>query len=168
MAFRNRSHSLLSTLITGVLVAATASGCASATASESSESRAPAVSVQLFPSDHLDEEGPSPLPIVRDCDDERIDVALSDGDDDRCAQEITVAAATAFLYVGSGSAQNQGQSPGMSVATVDPAYALEDALDDAEFQRMLRRADAAPRDGLLERHEAIELERRVAKYVEGR
>lgn len=174
MAFHNRTPAalptgnptLIATVFTVAVALASASGCATATGADGSDgagARAPVFSVQAFPSDHLDEVGRSPLPIVRACEDERIEVALADGDDDRCAHEIAVAAATTFLYVGHGA---NGQ--GMSVATYDATYALDDALEDEEFERMLRRADAAPRDGLLERHEALELERRVAKFVEGR
>jgi hypothetical protein len=111
------------------------------------------------------DRGRGPLPAIPACEDERVEVALAEGDDDRCTQSIVIAAATAFLYVGSPEAGEAGQ---MSVHSYESAHAVEDALDDPEFEQLLRRADASPRDGKLGREEALELERRVAVSVEGR
>lgn len=159
MAFLDRSLLFVASL---GLVATTATGCATAGVGDGSAAGAPIVSVQLFPSDHLDEEGDVPLPEIVECEDERIDVALADGDDDRCAQDIVAAAATSYLFV------RQASGESMSVATYESDRAIEDALDEAEFQRIVRRADAAPRDGIIVRSEALEVERRVAALVEGR
>ena len=161
MAFLDRPLHFVASLGL-VLASVAATGCATAGVADGPATGAPIVSVQLFPSDHLDEEGEVPLPEIVECGDERIDVALADGDDDRCAQDIVAAAATSYLFV------RQTADESMTVATYESDRAIEDALDEAEFQRILRRADAAPRDGVIVRAEALEVERRVAALVEGR
>jgi hypothetical protein len=125
---------------------------------DSAPVRDPIVSVQLFPSDHLDEEGDTPLPAVQTCDAERLEVALADGDDDRCAEEIVASAAVSYLFV-------RQSDRAQMVGTYENARAIEDALDEEEFQRVVRRADAS-HDGFIDRSEAAVLERRIAKLVE--
>lgn len=139
-------------------IVAAACGCAATTA-DSGPVREPVVSVQLFPNDHLDQDGDQPLPAVHPCDDERLEVALADGDDDRCAEEIVASAAVSYLFV---RRADQGQM----VGTYESDRAIEDALDEAEFRRIVRRADTS-HDGFIDRGEAVELEREVAELVEG-
>lgn len=159
MPFPTRTLPLIATL---ALFGASA-GCASAVPGIAAAADAPVVSASRVAEDRVDDEGPTPLPTLQACEEERLEIALADGDDDRCGEEIVASAAMAYLFVGTADVRDT-----LSVASYESGRAIADALDEPEFQRILRRADAVPRDGRLERHEALELERRVAKLVEAR